>query len=87
MVKGDPTMIFSVVLTKRAVAVRQEGVSQCHRVQLLAIIAYGSMVGPGFLSEYPKGITLLFLYEKGKRESENWDAQGQMGSSNSPIRP
>ena len=64
MVKGDPTTIFTVVLTKRAVAVitpkQVVGESPCHRVQLLAITPYEKMMVTVILGEYPKGI--LFLY-------------------------
>ena len=59
------------------------GVSSCHRVQLLAIITYESNVVPMFLRQYPKSILFLFIY---KKESDNWDVQGQIGSSNSPLR-
>lgn len=49
-------MILSVALTKTAVVamiLRQGEVSLCHRVQFLALIPYGLMVVPEFLSEFP----------------------------------
>lgn len=70
MVKGHLTMIFSVALNKNTVAVmalrQREGVSPCHGVQLLAITPYGLRVAAIFLSECPKGISFLFIYEKEK---------------------
>lgn len=68
MGKGDPTMISLVALTKREVvvmAVRQKKLSQCHRVQLLAIISYGLVVVAIFLMSTPRAFP-SFPYEKGK---------------------
>ena len=62
-------------------------VSSIHRVQLLAIISCGLMVVPTFLGEYPRDILSLFTYKKGNRESDNLHVQGQVRSSNSPLRP
>jgi len=31
--------------------------------------------------------SFLYIIEKEKRYSNNWDAQGQMSSSDSPLRP
>ena len=50
-------------------------VSLCHRIQLLARIPYGSVVVLVFWGEYPKGIS--FLFKKGKRESDHWNAPGR----------
>ena len=61
-------------------------VSSCHRVQLMTTVPCGSMVFPVFWGEYPRAFP-SFSYKKGKRESDNWDAQGQMGSSKSPLKP
>ena len=36
------------------------------RVQLLAVITYGSVVVSMFLGEFPKSILFLFIYEKEK---------------------
>ena len=98
--------------------------SLCHRVQLLVIIPYGSMVVSVW---YPKSIVSLFIclclhaqlvwlfvtwwtvarqsplslgifqtrilewvtiyIQKGKKESDHWNAQGQVGSLNIIWRP
>lgn len=68
MDKGDPTMISLVDLTKTDVvvmAVRQKKLSQCRRVQLLAIISCGVMVVLVFLMSTPRAFP-SFSYEKGK---------------------
>ena len=45
-----------------------------------------AVVGPCVLGCVPQGHSLPFHIQKGKRESDNWDAQGKEGSSNSPLR-
>lgn len=70
LVKGDPVIISSVVLSKRSVAgmaLRQRG-SLCHRVQSLAIISYELMMDPMFLDEYSKDIPFLLIYKEEKGE-------------------
>ena len=57
----------------------------CHRIQLLARIPYGSVVVLVFWGEYPKGIS--FLFKKGKRKSDHWNAPRKVSSSSSLLRP
>ena len=61
MVKGESTIIFSVALTKRAVMTLRQGVHPYNRIQLLSIMASGSVVIPVFWSEYSKGVPFFFM--------------------------
>ena len=91
MVKEDPTMIFSVSLNQKGNGCngsKAKVVSQWHRLQLLATMPYGPMAVPVFWGKYPRDSLFLFIYKKGKGNLISiWDAQGQVGSSNSPLRP
>ena len=86
MVKRDST-IFLAALTKRAAVGMALSKNQGHRIQLLAIIPYESMVVPLFWVSVPWSFpSFSYIVRKGKRESGHWDAQGQVDSSR-PLRP
>ena len=84
MVKGDPTTVFLVALTKKGSGSndsKARAVSPFHRVQMLVIISYGLMVVPGFLFCFvflfvclvstPKSFLSPSYTKKEKKESDN----------------
>ena len=66
---------------KEGIPLAQAPVAGCH-----TLWANGS---PCVLGHVPQGIhiPLPFHMPKGKRKSDRWDAQGQVDSSYSPLRP
>ena len=90
MVKGDPTMIFSVVLSKMAgpvMTLRQGGYPCAIGSSCWLIIPYRLLVVPVLLDEYSKGIPFLFKDKKVKGNLIIGMPKGQVSSSNSPLRP
>ena len=89
MVKGAPPMIFLSSLNQKGSGgngSKAREVSPCHRVQLLAIRPYGLMMAPVSCSEHPQGCFFPLHIQKGKRESDHWEAQEQVCLSNSLLR-
>ena len=67
MVKGDHTKIFSVVLTKRAVAMMALGQGGYLHATGSSCLLWVDR-GPRVFDEYSKCIPILFIYiQKGKR--------------------
>ena len=80
MVKGDPIAIFLVALIIRAVdsGNKEKGCPSATE----SIADYDTEWvdgGPSVLGRVTQGHSLPFHIQKGKRESDNWDAQGQVG--------
>lgn len=81
MVKGDPFMTFLTALIEMAVvvmALRQRGIHgpQGPVVGSNTLWIHGALCVFGCV---PPKTSLYFSYTKNKRESNNWDAQGQVG--------
>lgn len=82
IVKGDPTTVSSVALTKRTVAVMalRQGGHPCAAECSCWLQYLWVAVVPMFLGKVPLHI------QKGKRESDSQSAREQVGSLNSPLR-
>lgn len=87
MVRGDPTPISSVALTKKdsgSSDVKARGGPLSHQVQSLTIASSGSMAIPQFWMSTPRAHSLsIYKKEKGNLIV---GVQGQMGSLNSTLR-
>lgn len=62
-------------------------VSSFYKRKLLGLIPYGSMVVPAIFWVSIHRAFPSFSYTRGKREFDNWDAQKQVSSSTTLLRP
>lgn len=87
---GEPTIVFSVALPGRAVAsvALRQGSHTCAPGPSCWQFCTMGQWCLCFSGWAPQGHFLPFhIKKRGERESDHWDAQGQVGSSHFALRP